>query len=127
MTKSPHLVGRGTGRMVMCPTLSKSTFSAVGILALFIQPVVASERQVTCVVRDGTDIDTRIDQIGGHGFQYYLDEAIELIESGNVVFYTIENGDYAKVFIWTSQNGRRFLKTAPDDLEHNNLGNLPDC
>ena len=77
-----------------------------------------------------------ISQLGIRGFDVDNDrlnygsisesKAIQLIESGQYRFFTNASGK-AYVSITSESNGRKYLKTHPDNLPYNNLINLPIC
>ena len=88
--------------------------------------------QVTCIKRDGADIDRRIDGIGGVSNQkrWYLaiDDAISWIETGKAGFYTSVDGKSVWVIVKVHpESGRKYLTTEGDSFPPNNLLNLQNC
>ena len=51
-------------------------------------------------------------------------EILSQIDRGDQVYTMVENNIGAKV-IWRKINGTRYLKTVPNDIEEDNLGELP--
>lgn len=87
-----------------------------------------SDYQVTCIRRDGSDIDRRIDRLGGPGWNDTIDNVIRFIQSGAHRFWTSVNG----VSVWVRvrqhpTSGRLYLATENDGYPPNNLLSLPEC
>lgn len=55
------------------------------------------------------------------------DEAIAHIESGEWGFFVSVGGQSVWAVVATSRFGNKYLKTAPDEGEQNNLLSLPEC
>ena len=85
--------------------------------------------QVTCISRDGPDVDYRIDAIGFNGEVYDLDATIQwLRDSDDNRLWVTANGQSVWVGIRQHpQSGRYFLATEPDGYALNNLAELPEC
>lgn len=84
--------------------------------------------QVTCIRRDGADLDRRIDRLGGPGWNDTIDRVINWIESGAHRFWTSVNGQSVWVVVAVHpQSRRKFLRTQADNYPHNNLLSLPEC
>lgn len=83
--------------------------------------------QVTCVTPDGSDVDRRIDALGGPGWYGSIDDVISWIESGINGFWVNVNGYRDEVIVAMRRNGRKYLKTRGDGHEPNNLLNLRAC
>ena len=80
--------------------------------------------EVTCVIRDSDDLDSRIDKIGGvfpNGKKWTLsiDEAIS--EMKNTIFYVTDKNHKPVSIKSKTRNGIKYLTTAPDDSQKNNL------
>ena len=94
----------------------------------------AQRHEVTCIVPDGTDLDRRIDMIGGRigadnggPWSLKLDAAIAGIENGKWSFWTQGGGKATNVIVAVRTSGRKYLKTEADGVEPNNLLALPKC
>lgn len=90
------------------------------------------EYEVLCIRRDGTDVDRRIDGIGGYsgGQNWYLpiDDAIEWIRTSRARFFVDVAGRKVYVIIRQHPTSRIFyLTTEGDGFPPNNLLNLPEC
>jgi hypothetical protein len=91
--------------------------------------------RVTCINKDDRfDPYERITHIGGttgangeKPWKITRQEAIEGIESGRWSFFVNQEGRVANVFVATSPNGNKYLRTEADDSEPNNLLSLPEC
>lgn len=87
---------------------------------------------VTCATKLGNNYNPyeRITHIGGRSekgnFKITSDEAIRMIDSGQYTFHVNVNNMHVKV-ITAERNGRKYLKTATDGYEPNNLLALGDC
>jgi hypothetical protein len=87
-----------------------------------------ADYQVTCIRRDGSDLDRRIDRLGGPGWNDTIDNVIHFIQSGAHRFWTSANG----VSVWVEvrrhpTSGRLYLATQNDGYPPNNLLSLPEC
>ena len=91
-----------------------------------------SKHQVSCIQKsDRYDLQNKIEFIGGQNYngtqwKITVDRAIDGIESGKWEFF-VQIGDIAVDVVISSKNGFKYLKTENDDLESNNLLNLPSC
>ena len=84
--------------------------------------------RVDCITRDSSDLDRRIDAIGGAGFYDLLDTAIRNIQTGVHIYYTMVGGNVAVIEVQKHPtSGRLFLQTVGDKWPHNNLLSLPEC
>ncbi len=84
--------------------------------------------QVTCIRRDGADLDRRIDRLGGPWFNRTIDDVINGIQYGGDRYWTSVNG--LSVWVVVDQHptsGRLYLRTEPDSYPPNNLLSLPEC
>ena len=95
--------------------------------------LIMTRHQVTCINKRGDyyDAHERISHIGGpngNGSRWKLteDEAIKSIEEGKYQFYVSVNGQSVNITI-DQYNGRKYLKTEPDDYSPDNLLSLPEC
>lgn len=61
----------------------------------------------------------------GHARAYSVEEIIRLIDDGHTFFYTLGGNRKARVETDISANGRRYIRTHPDDTKLNNLLHLP--
>lgn len=86
-----------------------------------------AELRVTCIRRDGTDADRRIDGIGGVGFYHTIDQAIAFILNGTNQYWTHVQGKSVWVEVAYRPNGVAYLKTENDGFPPNNLLSLPEC
>ena len=93
----------------------------------------ASRAQIKCInKRDRGDIHERISHVGGHpaegggNWKWTEDKAIAEIESGNWTFFVNQGGREVNVIVAT-RLGRKYLKTANDGTNENNLLSLPEC
>jgi len=84
--------------------------------------------QVTCIRRDGSDPDRRIDALGGPDFATSpIDDVINWIDNGHAFFVQVGN-DRAYLEVLTHpRSRRRYLRTVPDGLYDNNLYSLGNC
>ena len=82
--------------------------------------------QITCISKDDRmNPYERITHVGGAGFKYTSNEAIQRIEKGQYFFVNVR-GKESKVVV-QERNGKKVLKTEADDYEPNNLLSLPEC
>lgn len=87
-----------------------------------------ADYQVTCIRRDGRDLDRRIDRIGGFGWSLTIDDAIQTILNGEHRFWTSVNNQSVWIVVRKRQtNGRLYLATENDGYPPNNLLSLPEC
>lgn len=87
-----------------------------------------SDYQVTCIRRDGSDADRRIDRLGGPAFNDTIDNVIRFIQTGTHRFWTTANGQSVWVAVKRHpHSGRLYLATEPDNYPNNNLLSLPEC
>lgn len=87
-----------------------------------------ADYRVTCIRRDGTDQDRRIDALGGPEFHDTIDNVIRFIQAGTHRFWTSVNG--ASVWIVVRRHptsGLLYLATENDGYPPNNLLSLPEC
>lgn len=84
--------------------------------------------QITCINKtDRTNPHERIRQVGGGGgWRTQTDEVIRQIEAGTDTYWVSVNGNRADVVVDT-YNGRKYIRTEPDDSRQNNLLSLPEC
>jgi len=54
-------------------------------------------------------------------------EAIREIESGTNSYFVRVNNQEVDIHVVRKANGDKYLRTDPDQTEHNNLNDLPDC
>lgn len=81
--------------------------------------------QITCIVRDGADPDHRIDSVGGSGWTKSEDTVIREIEAGSEYFVEV---NFQRVTVVVEEReGRKYLRTNPDQTTENNLLSLPNC
>ncbi len=85
--------------------------------------------QVTCIRRDGSDADRRIDRLGGPGWNDSIDNVIRFIQNNQHRFWTTDiNGNSVWVIVdQHPTSGRDYLTTEADGLPMNNLLNLDEC
>jgi hypothetical protein len=90
-------------------------------------------REVLCICKsDRLDPHERITQIGGRNgdgkaWRLTQQEAIAGVESGKWTFYVYQAGNVVPVIVAVSHHGHKYLKTAADGEEPNNLFSLPEC
>ncbi len=82
--------------------------------------------QITCIIRDGSDPDRRIDSVGGSGWTKSEDAVIEEIENGTESYFVDVNGNEVEVEV-ADREGTKYLRTDADETTENNLLSLPDC
>jgi hypothetical protein len=81
--------------------------------------------EITCIIPDSDDPDERIDSVGGPGWTKDEDTVIAEIEEGREYFVEV---DSARVTVLVEERqGRRYLRTNPDETTENNLLRLPTC
>jgi hypothetical protein len=81
--------------------------------------------EITCIVPDSDDPDERIDSVGGLGWTKDEDTVIGEITEGREYFVEV---DSARVRVLVcDRDGRRYLRTDPDESAENNLLGLPTC
>jgi hypothetical protein len=90
--------------------------------------------QVRCITKsDRYSPHERIRAIGGRNpdgnSSWYLtqEQAIEGIESGRWAFFVDRGGAVVDVIVATSSRGNKYLKTAADGEQPNNLLSLCEC
>ena len=84
--------------------------------------------QVTCVSTASVGlVGEVITHIGANGLRWTKDEAISLIDSGRVEFFTRVNGYEARVHVVRPRYGAPYLHTDPDGYGPNNLLSLNRC
>lgn len=87
--------------------------------------------QVTCHTPDDSDLDRRIQGLGGPGggspWWREIDYLISGIESGAYDLWTVAPDGTSVWVIVATRNGRKYLKTEADGLDPNNLLALPHC
>ena len=81
--------------------------------------------QITCNVSDGEDPDERIDSVGGPGWTKDEDTVIGEIAEGREYF--VEVASVRVSVVVAERDGRRYLRTDPDETPENNLLLLPHC
>lgn len=87
-----------------------------------------ADYQVTCTKKDGSDLDRRLDGIGGSFGYLDIDTAITQIESRVNRFYCSAAGSSVWVIVGRHpQSGRKYLTTEGDGFPPNNLLALRDC
>ncbi|WP_445219787.1 DUF3892 domain-containing protein [Bradyrhizobium sp. Pa8] len=92
----------------------------------------AKRARIRCVNK--TDIKNpheRITHVGGANpdgtpWKRSIDQAIKDIESDEWEFYVEENGRRVDV-VWATHEGHKYIKTAADDIQPNNLLLLANC
>lgn len=86
-----------------------------------------ADYEITCISRDGPDIDYRIDEVGVQGEPHPIDTVIAWIGQGHR--FWVSNGA-ANVWVGVRQHPtsrRFFLATEPDGVALNNLASLKEC
>lgn len=93
----------------------------------------ATQHQVFCINKsDRYNPHERILSIGGINpdrtrWKLSQSEAINGIETGKWQFYVSVAGKSVWVIVAVSRFGHKYLKTASDDEQPNNLLSLPEC
>lgn len=87
--------------------------------------------QISCINKsDRPNPHERITHVGGEeggGWKLTQQQAIDLIDRSEWLFYTLVNGSRARVVVATSAWGHRYLRTEADGQYENNLLRLPEC
>lgn len=81
--------------------------------------------EITCIVPDTNDPDERIDSVGGPGWTKDEDTVIGEVEEGREYF--VEVGSARVTVLIAEREGRKYLRTDPDETAENNLLSLPTC
>lgn len=81
--------------------------------------------QITCIVPDSNDPDARIDSVGGPGWTKLEDTVIAEIEAD--AKYVVEVDAALVDVVVRELEGRKYLRTDPDETTANNLLSLPEC
>lgn len=81
--------------------------------------------EITCIVPDSSDPGSRIDAVGGPGWQKSEDTVIAEIDGG-AEYYTNAVGVRADVVVMRDKD-TPYLRTHPDQTTANNLLSLPQC
>jgi hypothetical protein len=92
----------------------------------------ATRQEITCVnKRDRLNAHERITHVGGSAggvpWKITQEDAIARIESGNWSYYVSQQGRTVDVIVATSRYGNKYLKTAADGEQPDNLLSLPEC
>jgi hypothetical protein len=82
-------------------------------------------RRVTATRKDGRGEVTHLCGDAGWG-PVAVADAVAQIRAGTIVYYSLVNGDDARVHVVDAPGGP-YLRTAPDRTTANNLDDLPDC
>jgi hypothetical protein len=82
--------------------------------------------QITCIVPDSADPDNRIDEVGGPGWKKDEDTVIGEIQNQGREYFVNVGGNEVDVVV-AERNGRKYLRTDPDQTTENNLLSLPEC
>jgi hypothetical protein len=82
-------------------------------------------REITCIIRDGEDLDNHLDGVGGAWGSKGARTVIEEIEAGGDYFVEVA-GALVDVVI-ADQDGTKYLRTDPDRTLANKLLSLPSC
>ncbi len=88
-----------------------------------------ADYQAKCHKPDNADADRRIQGLGGDGWYDTIDRIIQFIENRDHRFWTIapSTGQSVWIEVHKRANGRKYLKTAADGVEPNNILALPKC
>lgn len=92
-----------------------------------------ADYQVKCIRRDGSDIDRRLDRLGGTApdgstWNDTIDNVIQYIRNGQHRFWTSVNGKSVWVVVRLHPTSSRYyLATENDGYPPNNLLSLRDC
>jgi hypothetical protein len=82
--------------------------------------------EITCIVPAASDPDERIEMIGGLGWRKTESYAIAEIEHFHRDYFV--EVDSARVTVQVQErDGRKYLRTHPDETIENNLLRLPTC
>ena len=92
----------------------------------------ATKRQISCINKpDRQNIYTPIINVGGiEGItRWKLSEtaAIATIENKQYEYFVVDKAGNKVEVIIATRNGKKYLRTAPDDGTANNLLSLPEC
>lgn len=90
------------------------------------QPV-RSSYEVTCVTRDRSDPGGRIDALGGPYFHETLDNVIQAVEGGTVLYTKVQGRNATLEVVTQSYPRLKYLRTSADGYGPNNLLSLPEC
>lgn len=96
-----------------------------------VPPTALSEWRVTAIRRRRGRVDSRISMIRAVNFtgarwDLTLDEALDQIDAGHSFFIEVPDGDpRRRVWVAEAPSGRRYLRTAGDSSNANNLSALP--
>lgn len=83
--------------------------------------------EIKCINKDDRfSPHERIQAVGGDGWKWPLDKAIQAALSKAVSFFVTQNGRQVAVDV-AYHLGRPYLKTVPDSVFDNNLLYLPEC
>jgi hypothetical protein len=83
--------------------------------------------EIICINKTNrTSPHERIRQVGGVGWRKSADEVIRRIEAGTDTFWVGVAGSRVYVVVDT-HDGRKYIRTQPDDARQNNLLALPEC
>ncbi len=84
--------------------------------------------QITCINKTNRpNPHEAISHVGGPWGRKTQDQAIDEIDRGINRFYTAVRGNSVWVVVAVSPLGNKYLKTAADGLNENNLLSLPEC
>jgi hypothetical protein len=81
----------------------------------------------TCHSPDNSDLDRRIQGLGGSGWWWNIDTIILMIDQGHLFYTSPPTGYGKKIVTRTHANGLRYLTTDGDGFPPNNILNLPRC
>jgi hypothetical protein len=82
-------------------------------------------REITCIICDGDDPENRIDGVGGTWGSKGARTVIEEIDASGDYFVEVDGALVDIVVV--ERDGRRYLRTDPDQTTANNLLSLPTC
>ena len=82
--------------------------------------------EITCIIRDGSDPDRRIDSVGGSDWTKPENVVIEEIDNRTESYFVDVNGNHVEVEV-AEREGVKYLRTDADQTTENNLLSLPDC
>ena len=93
-----------------------------------------ADYRVTCIRRDGSDTDRRIDRLGGPkpdgsgNWNDTIDRVIKFIQDGTHRFWTNVGGKSVWIAVKKHPtSGRLYLATESDGYPPNNLLSLSEC